>query len=119
MDQEKHEQIAARAYALWQAEGQPDGRHEEHWYRAAREIAAVNGKNGAMKRQNSRPSSIPTTGVSGGAPAATKCSGVSRDASKVRTPTRLPGGNSRSTRGICIKDDAATGTSQCAASSFW
>ena len=35
MDQKKHEQIAARAYALWQAEGQPDGRHEEHWYRAS------------------------------------------------------------------------------------
>jgi len=56
MDWEKHEQIAARAYALWQAEGQPDGRHEEHWYRAAREIAAVNGKNGAMKRTTRRKS---------------------------------------------------------------
>jgi hypothetical protein len=30
MNGEKHEQIAKRAYALWQAEGQPDGRHEEH-----------------------------------------------------------------------------------------
>jgi len=30
MDREKHEQIAAHAYALWQAEGQPYGRHEEH-----------------------------------------------------------------------------------------
>ena len=56
MDQEKHKQIAARAYALWQAEGQPDGRHEEHWYRAAHEIAAVNGKNGAMKRTTRRKS---------------------------------------------------------------
>ena len=41
MDQEKHEQIAARAYARWQAEGQPDGRHAEQRYRAAPEIAAV------------------------------------------------------------------------------
>ena len=47
MDREKHEQIAQRAYALWQAEGQPDGRHEEHWYRAAREIAATDSANSA------------------------------------------------------------------------
>ena len=49
MNREKHEQIATRAYALWQAEGQPDGRHEEHWYRAAREIAAVDSANSANR----------------------------------------------------------------------
>jgi hypothetical protein len=50
MDGEKHEQIARRAYALWQAEGQPDGRQEEHWYCAAREIAAADSKSSAVKR---------------------------------------------------------------------
>jgi hypothetical protein len=35
---QKQTRIEQRAYALWQAEGQPDGRHEEHWQRAAREI---------------------------------------------------------------------------------
>jgi hypothetical protein len=61
MDWEKHWQIAARAYALWQSEGQPDGRHEEHWHRAVREIAAGKPANSAVsaprggkgaKRQN-------------------------------------------------------------------
>jgi hypothetical protein len=56
MGGEKHEQIAKRAYALWQAEGQPDGRHEEHWYRATREIAAADSKNAAMKRTTRRKS---------------------------------------------------------------
>jgi len=56
MDREIHEQIAERAYALWQAEGQPDGRHEEHWYRAAREIAAADSTNAAMKRTTRRKS---------------------------------------------------------------
>lgn len=40
MSGEKQTRIEQRAYALWQAEGQPDGRHEEHWQRAVREIEA-------------------------------------------------------------------------------
>ena len=54
MDAEKHEQIAKRAYALWQAEGQPDGRHEEHWYYAAREIAAADSTSSVVKRLTQR-----------------------------------------------------------------
>ena len=50
MDGEKHEQIAKRAYALWQAEGQPDGRHEEHWQHAVLEIEAAESANSAVKR---------------------------------------------------------------------
>ena len=45
----ENEQIAKRAYALWQAEGQPDGGHEEHWDCAAREIAAADSTNSAVK----------------------------------------------------------------------
>jgi hypothetical protein len=56
MDAEKHERIAKRAYALWQAEGQPDGRHEEHWYYAAREIAAADSTNSAAKRSTGEKS---------------------------------------------------------------
>ena len=40
MNSEKQRQIEQRAYALWQAEGRPHGKHEEHWRRAAREIEA-------------------------------------------------------------------------------
>ena len=56
MNWEIHEQIAQRAYAVWQAKGQPDGRHEEHWYRATREIAAADSKKAAMKRTTRRKS---------------------------------------------------------------
>jgi Protein of unknown function (DUF2934) len=38
MHPDNHRRIERRAYALWEAEGQPVGRHEEHWHRAAREI---------------------------------------------------------------------------------
>lgn len=34
------ERIRARAYALWEAEGFPDGQHERHWLEA-REIVAL------------------------------------------------------------------------------
>ena len=40
MSTEKQRQIEQRAYALWQAEGRPDGKHEEHWHRAAHEVEA-------------------------------------------------------------------------------
>src|ERR1700730_6491303 len=48
------EGIARRAYAFWLAEGQPDGRQEEHWQRAAREIEAAESANGAVKRTKRR-----------------------------------------------------------------
>jgi DUF2934 family protein len=40
MDTEKHKRIEQRAYAFWEAEGQPHGRHDEHWRRAAQQIDA-------------------------------------------------------------------------------
>ncbi len=38
MNTEKQKRIEERAYLFWEAEGQPHGRHEEHWHRAARQI---------------------------------------------------------------------------------
>jgi hypothetical protein len=40
MDSEKQKRIEQRAYLFWVVEGQPHGRHEEHWHRAARQIEA-------------------------------------------------------------------------------
>jgi hypothetical protein len=34
------EGIRARAYAIWEDEGRPDGQHLEHWRRAMDEVAA-------------------------------------------------------------------------------
>jgi len=38
-EHQNREQIAALAYALWQARGCPDGTPDEDWFRAEREIA--------------------------------------------------------------------------------
>lgn len=32
------EQVRARSYALWDAEGRPDGRSEEYWFRALADL---------------------------------------------------------------------------------
>ena len=40
MDPEIEEKVRARAYAIWEKEGRPHGKHLEHWERAKRLIAA-------------------------------------------------------------------------------
>jgi len=35
----QEDDVKARAYALWENEGRPDGRHLEHWLRASQELA--------------------------------------------------------------------------------
>lgn len=34
--------IKERAYSLWETDGNPDGRHEDHWRQAEREINDIN-----------------------------------------------------------------------------
>jgi hypothetical protein len=38
MEDETQRVIRERAYALWEAEGRPEGRALEHWRRAEREV---------------------------------------------------------------------------------
>ncbi len=40
MEANRDDKIRARAYQLWEEEGRPDGRAEQHWY-TARESLAV------------------------------------------------------------------------------
>jgi len=37
---DREERIRERAHQLWEQEGRPDGRHADHWERAAREVDA-------------------------------------------------------------------------------
>ena len=38
MESDKEELIRRRAYALWEKEGRPAGRHDDHWQRASKEM---------------------------------------------------------------------------------
>ena len=59
MDSEKQKRIERRAYAFWEAEGQPHGKHEEHWQLAAREIEAEESPSIAEKHKPKRGSVTP------------------------------------------------------------
>ena len=64
MNLEKQKRIEQRAYSFWEAEGQPHGRHEEHWRRAARQVEAeeevpiaAKPKKKASERATAKPAS--------------------------------------------------------------
>ncbi|WP_216599887.1 DUF2934 domain-containing protein [Sphingomonas sp. AP4-R1] len=42
-DSKQDQKIRERAYQIWEAEGRPHGRHEQHWQDALREIATTAG----------------------------------------------------------------------------
>ncbi len=68
MDQNEREQrIREHAHSLWEQEGRPEGRHEEHWRHASEAIDPAQGANGAS---DSTSGSVGTdTSSSGGASA--------------------------------------------------
>jgi hypothetical protein len=43
MAENRDERIRQRAYEIWEREGRPEGRHDEHWRRAAEEELAREG----------------------------------------------------------------------------
>jgi hypothetical protein len=44
MTDEREDRIRNRAYELWQQAGAPDGKPDDHWYEAEREIDRGNGE---------------------------------------------------------------------------
>ena len=56
--------IRDRAYALWQSDGSPDGREQEYWQRAERELAEEAGldtsEEAAEVTQPNPPAGSPT-----------------------------------------------------------
>ncbi|MBY3035431.1 DUF2934 domain-containing protein [Rhizobium laguerreae] len=41
MSDRRHEWISKRAYAIWEEQGRPDGRDDEHWRQAVAERDAL------------------------------------------------------------------------------
>lgn len=42
MSEDREQRIRERAHRIWEEEGRPEGREDEHWRRAEREIDAAN-----------------------------------------------------------------------------
>jgi hypothetical protein len=60
MDDNREDRIRARAYALWEAEGCPEGRHAEHWHQAERDVDAAAGSSGAVDEAASGADAVPS-----------------------------------------------------------
>ena len=45
MADQTHEQIRIRAHQLWEIAGRPEGREDEFWHEAERELRLSNGAN--------------------------------------------------------------------------
>jgi hypothetical protein len=72
MDTEKHKRIEERAYAFWEAEGQPHGRHDEHWQRAVLQIDAEEAACNGAKSKGRRPKKAAPTPERNAKPASKK-----------------------------------------------
>ena len=47
MNQPRDNEIERRAYEIWERNGRPEGREEEHWRQAEQELAGGAGRRGA------------------------------------------------------------------------
>jgi hypothetical protein len=43
MENDKSKRVQNRAYELWEKQGRPEGRHEEHWKQAEEEFSVEEG----------------------------------------------------------------------------
>jgi hypothetical protein len=53
------ERIRQRAYEIWQQEGQPEGKQQEHWDRAVREIAGDPNQGGGELQSGADGDTVP------------------------------------------------------------
>jgi hypothetical protein len=52
MSEDRHHRIREEAYKLWEKEGQPEGRHDEHWSEAERQVNEGEGSRTAARAYN-------------------------------------------------------------------
>ena len=74
---EDEDKIRQRAYEIWENEGRPEGRHDEHWARARQEFdrygapegadLGKGGSSGAPAPEGARPGTGMASGQSGAA----------------------------------------------------
>jgi hypothetical protein len=88
MRSDREERIKQRAYALWQSEGHRHGRHEDHWHRAEREIAAEEAGPGATPRRASRSRKAAAAKTAAATPARSRSASSETRGEKSATPKK-------------------------------
>ena len=82
MRSDREERIRQRAYAIWQSEGHGNGREEEHWHRAEREIAAEEAAPNKAPGRAPRPKQAPAEKPAAVSPARSRSTGTETRAEK-------------------------------------
>jgi len=105
MRSDRQRRVEQRAHEIWEAEGRPHGKHDEHWNRAEREIAQEGrggrtaGSRTATKKAGASPARAKTSASakkSGGAvsrtakPAAAAKSGTASTRGRRKQPSGTP-----------------------------
>jgi hypothetical protein len=74
------EKIQVRAYELWEQEGRPDGKADEHWHRAATELSNVSPVAGKKPRKKVAAAAVTAAPVTKAAAPAKKKAAVAAPA---------------------------------------
>jgi hypothetical protein len=90
MRSDREERIRQRAYAIWQSEGHRHGRHEDHWHRAEREIAAEEAGPSKTPRRGKAPKKPAATKSTAATPARSRDAGGETRAQKTAAPKKAP-----------------------------
>ena len=60
---DREQKIRERAHQIWEQEGRPDGREQEHWERPSREVDAKEGSEGTPSGDAPPPTGTGSTGA--------------------------------------------------------
>jgi hypothetical protein len=100
MRSDRNRRVEQRAHEIWEAEGRPHGKHDEHWHRAEREIAPE-GRGGTARKAAGTAKSASGKASPAKAPAKTNASAKKAGGATSRTakPAASAGASSASARG--------------------
>jgi hypothetical protein len=62
MSDDRHSRISEEAYKLWEKEGQPQGRHLDHWTEAERQLNEGEGNRTAARAYNRKTKEFAESG---------------------------------------------------------
>jgi hypothetical protein len=82
---DRDQRIRERAYRIWEEEGQPEGRQEEHWRRAEAEISEEEAQSLSPSGRAGVPSEISAAAAELTAAAGARRGGVRRSRAPART----------------------------------
>lgn len=106
----RDDQIRQRAHEIWEREGRPEGRQEEHWQRAVEEIERELGTDGAQPAPKaSRSRSYVRSGQTSPGSSRTPKTNPTEASAENETPrkTRKPRGATASTASFATRNGSA------------